>query len=68
MSDEPEDISIAAGLVSAIGTRQEWARAFDDHLDYLDRLISGIRELDTAQSEQRIRRALKVLRRPRNAR
>jgi hypothetical protein len=46
MSDEPEDISIAAGLVSAIGTRQEWARAFDDHLDYLDRLISGLKALD----------------------
>jgi hypothetical protein len=27
------------------------------HLAYLDRLIGGIRELDTAQSEQRIRRA-----------
>jgi hypothetical protein len=27
------------------------------HFAYLDRLIGGIRELDTAQSEQRIRRA-----------
>jgi hypothetical protein len=27
------------------------------HFAYLDRLINGIKELDTAQSEQRIRRA-----------
>lgn len=37
--------------------------AFKAHLDYLDRLINGIRALDTAQSEQRIRRACAVVRR-----
>jgi hypothetical protein len=35
------------------------------HLAYLDRLIAGIRELDTAQSEQRIRRAVRVIERRR---
>jgi hypothetical protein len=31
--------------------------AFRDHLDYLDGLIADMRALDTARSEQRIRRA-----------
>jgi hypothetical protein len=31
------------------------------HFAYLDRLIGGIRELDTAASEQRIRRAHRLL-------
>jgi hypothetical protein len=35
------------------------------HFAYLDRLINGIRELDTAQSEQRIKRAMRVLERRR---
>jgi hypothetical protein len=39
--------------------------AFKAHLDYLDRLIADIRALDTAQSEQRIRRAMRVLERRR---
>jgi hypothetical protein len=39
--------------------------AFRDDLDYLDGLIAGIRELDTAQSEQRIRRSMRVIERRR---
>jgi hypothetical protein len=35
------------------------------HFAYLDRLISGIRDLGTAQSEQRIRRATRVIERRR---
>jgi hypothetical protein len=35
------------------------------HFAYLDRLINGIRELDTASSEQRIRRAVRVIERRR---
>ena len=31
------------------------------HFAYLDRLIGGIRDLDTAASEQRIRRAYRLL-------
>jgi hypothetical protein len=41
---------------------------FKAHLAYLDGIINGIRELDTAQSEQRIRRAMWILRGRRNAR
>jgi hypothetical protein len=41
---------------------------FKAHLAYLDGIINGIRELDTAQSEQRIRRAMWILRRRGNAR
>jgi hypothetical protein len=44
------------------------SEAFKAHLEYLDGLIAEIRALDTAQSEQRIRRAVKILRRRRNAR
>jgi hypothetical protein len=33
------------------------------HFAYLDRLINSIRELDTASSEQRIRRSMRVIRR-----
>jgi hypothetical protein len=35
------------------------------HFAYLDRLINGIKELDTAQSEQRIRRSMRVIERRR---
>jgi hypothetical protein len=35
------------------------------HFAYLDRLIAGIKDLDTAQSEQRIRRATRVIERRR---
>jgi len=41
---------------------------FKAHLAYLDGIINGIRELDTAQSEQRIERAMWILRRRGNAR
>jgi hypothetical protein len=33
------------------------------HFAYLDRVINGIRELDTAASEQRIRRSMRVIER-----
>jgi hypothetical protein len=35
------------------------------HFAYLDRVIAGIRELDTASSEQRIRRSMRVIERGR---
>jgi hypothetical protein len=35
------------------------------HFAYLDRLIAGIKDLDTAASEQRIRRAVRVIERRR---
>jgi hypothetical protein len=37
--------------------------AFKAHLQYLDWLIADMRALDTAQSEQRIERAMRILRR-----
>jgi hypothetical protein len=42
--------------------------AFKAHLQYLDGLIADMRALDTAQSEQRIERAMWILRRRGNAR
>jgi hypothetical protein len=36
------------------------------HFAYPDRLIAGIRELDTAQSEQRTRRSMRVIERLRH--
>jgi hypothetical protein len=41
---------------------------FKAHLAYVNGIINGIRELDTAQSERRIRRAMWILRGRRNAR
>jgi hypothetical protein len=41
---------------------------FKAHLAYLDWIINGIREPDTAQSEQRVRRAMWILRGRCNAR
>jgi hypothetical protein len=38
-----------------------WREAFAAHLAYLDRIIADIKDLDTAASEQRIRRAHRLL-------
>jgi hypothetical protein len=46
----------------AFAARFAWREAFAAHLAYLDRIIADIRALDTAASEQRIRRAHRLLR------
>jgi N6-adenosine-specific RNA methylase IME4 len=46
---------------AALARRPEWRGAFAAHLAYLDRIIADIKDLDTAASEQRIRRAMRVI-------
>jgi hypothetical protein len=75
MTDAADEEWKAAYRKGVDGRNEPWKRpppaspplslALIAHFAYLDRLIAGIKELDEAASEQRIRRSMRVIERRR---